>query len=136
MELVKVSKIFTYLTSSQHNNNELNNFLLSKMSVFRKISRDRKFGEKSIDKTADILKRFKSTQSKLYNNCIRRYFMMIKHPNLSSRMRTVFHHGYTYSENRVSQILDDEEIKNNTMLAGIRNLSNFNLPISLKKPSH
>ena len=30
MELIKVSKVFTYLTSSQHNKKELNTFLLSK----------------------------------------------------------------------------------------------------------
>ena len=100
------------------------------------ISGNRKFGESIIDKAADILKRHKGTQSKLYNHCTRRYFMMHKHPNVLSRMCTVFQYDKTYSDTRISQILDDENINNDTMLAGIRNLGNCNLPISLKKPSH
>ena len=64
MELIKVSNVLSYLTSSQHDKKQLDTFLFSKMPFFRKICRDRNFGENIIDKAADILKRHKGTQSK------------------------------------------------------------------------
>ena len=62
--------------------------------------------------------------------------MMNKHPNLSSRIPTMFQYNGIFSENRISQILADENINNDTILAGIRNLGSCNLLISLKKPTH
>ena len=38
MELIKVSNTFNYLTSSQHNQKELNDLLLMQISIFKKLS--------------------------------------------------------------------------------------------------
>ena len=76
--------------NSQHDKKRLETFLHSKMPFFRKISENRKFGESIIDKAADILRLHKGIQAKLYNHCTKRYLMMNKHPNVSSKMHTIF----------------------------------------------
>ena len=106
------------------------------MPLFKKISGERKIGKNITDKVADIFKRHKGSQSKLYNHSIRRFKKKKKHPNLSTRIQTIFQYDGSYNKNRLQQILVDENINNKSILARLRNIGKCNIPIALKKPTH